>query len=167
MVLQFDEADALFAKRGEVKEARDRYANMEVSHLLSRIENHRGPCILTTNMRSQMDAAFTRRFQVIVDFPRPDTPSRASLWRLLLPPRAPLAARVDCDELARAVTLTGAGIRNAALHAAFLAAERGHAIDLPDIALAVWRELGKEGRELNLSELGALARHLPEELHDA
>ncbi len=167
MVLQFDEADALFAKRGEVREARDRYANMEVSHLLSRIENHCGPCILTTNLRKQMDAAFTRRFQVIVDFPRPDTPSRERLWRLLLPPRAPRAARVDCGALARSVALTGAGIRNAALHAAFLAAEAGRPIDLPDIAAAVWRELGKEGRELNLSELGSLAPHLPEDLHDA
>ena len=81
MVLQFDEADALFAKRGEVKEARDRYANMEVSHLLTRIEAHDGPCILTTNLRKQLDSAFTRRFQLVVEFPRLDAAARSELWR--------------------------------------------------------------------------------------
>ena len=91
MVLQFDEADALFAKRGEIKEARDRYANMEVSHLLSRIERHRGPVILTTNLRRNLDAAFTRRLQLVVEFPRPDAGARERLWSRLLPPRAPRA----------------------------------------------------------------------------
>lgn len=161
MVLQFDEADALFAKRGEVKEARDRYANMEVSHLLSRIEAHDGPCILTTNLRKQMDSAFTRRFQMVVEFPRPDADARAALWQRLLPPRAPLSPEVDLTELGNAVGLTGGGIRNAALHAAYLAAGQGGAIGLAHIALAVWRELAKEGRELGLHDLGMLAAHLP------
>lgn len=166
MVLQFDEADALFAKRGEVKEARDRYANMEVSHLLTRIEAHDGPCILTTNLRKQLDSAFTRRFQMVIEFPRPDAPSRAELWRRLLPPRAPLDAAVDPDFLGRAVALTGGAIRNAALHAAYLAAGRQQTIGLTHIAHAVWRELAKEGRELVGQDLGALAAHLPRELID-
>jgi len=166
MVLQFDEADALFAKRGEVKEARDRYANMEVSHLLTRIEAHDGPCILTTNLRKQLDAAFPRRFQLVVEFPRPDAGGRAELWSRLLPSRAPLAPEVDTAFLGGAVALTGGSIRNAALHAAYLAAGRGEAIGLAHIAHAVWRELGKEGRETNPQDLGPLAVHLPKELFD-
>lgn len=167
MVLQFDEADALFAKRGEVKEARDRYANMEVSHLLTRIEAHDGPCILTTNLRKQMDSAFTRRFQLVVEFPRPDAGARAELWGRLLPSRAPLAPEVDVALLGGAVALTGGSIRNAALHAAYLAAAGGGPIGLAHIAHAVWRELGKEGRETSPQDLGSLAAHLPAELFDA
>nr|WP_321465807.1 ATP-binding protein [uncultured Desulfobulbus sp.] len=166
MVLQFDEADALFAKRGEVKEARDRYANMEVSHLLTRIEVHSGPCILTTNLRKQLDGAFTRRFQMVVDFPRPDAEARAALWQRLLPPKAPIALEVEHDFLGAAVALTGGSIRNAALHAAYLAAGSGSPISLGHIAHAIWRELGKEGREINPQDLGPLSAYLPEELVD-
>jgi ATPase family protein associated with various cellular activities (AAA)/winged helix domain-containing protein len=166
MVLQFDEADALFSKRGEVKEARDRYANMEVSHLLTRIEAHDGPCILTTNLRKQLDSAFTRRFQMVIEFPRPDAPSRAELWRRLLPPRAPRDPALDMRFLGNAVALTGGGIRNAALHAAYLAAGEDRAIELSHIAHAIWRELAKEGREISTQELGPLAPHLPRELLD-
>jgi hypothetical protein len=166
MVLQFDEADALFSKRGEVKEARDRYANMEVSHLLTRIEAHDGPCILTTNLRKQLDSAFTRRFQMVVEFTRPDATARAELWRRLLPPRAPLAPEVEPGTLGNAVALTGGAIRNAALHAAYLAAGRNQPIGLAHLAHAVYRELSKDGREIALQELGMLAAHLPAELID-
>lgn len=161
MVLQFDEADALFAKRAEIKEARDRYANMEVSHLLARIETHRGPCILTTNLRRQMDAAFTRRLQLVVEFPRPDAAARAALWSRLLPQRAPRDAEVDPVRLGDAVALSGGQIRNAALHAAYLAAGGGGPIGMRHLALAVWRELAKDGHELTLAGLGELARWLP------
>ena len=164
MVLQFDEADALFSKRGDVKEARDRYANMEVSHLLTRIESHDGLCILTTNLRKQLDSAFTRRFQMVVEFPRPDAPSRTELWRRLLPPRAPLEPDVDLRLLGTSVAMTGGGIRNAALHAAYLAAGGRQAIGLGHLAHAIWRELGKEGREQTPQDLGDLASFLPEEL---
>jgi hypothetical protein len=175
MVLQFDEADALFAKRGAVKEARDRYANMEVSHLLTRIEAHDGPCILTTNLRKQLDCAFSRRFQIVVEFPRPDAAARAELWRRLLPARAPLepalSRALEIDFLGNAVALTGGGIRNAALHAAYLAAGEGAAgravpIGLRHIAHAIWRELAKEGREVATQELGPLLAELPRELLD-
>jgi len=165
MVLQFDEADALFAKRGEVKEARDRYANMEVSHLLTRIETHEGPCILTTNLRRQLDAAFLRRIHVVVEFPRPDAAGREALWQRLLPPRAPRAPELDTRMLAAAVPLTGGQIRNAALHAAYLAAgEGGVPIALRHAALGVWRELAKDGRENSRHDIGPLAAHLPKEL---
>ncbi|MES1241430.1 MAG: ATP-binding protein, partial [Acidobacteriota bacterium] len=163
MVLQFDEADSLFGKRGEVKEARDRYANLEVSHLLARIETHQGPCVLTTNLRKNLDPAFIRRFQVVIDFPRPDAASRRQLWSRLLPPRAPRRPEVDPDFLGNAVNLTGGGIRNAALLAAYLAAGSGTPISLPHVALAVWRELGKDGRELTRADLGPLSEHLPED----
>jgi hypothetical protein len=163
-VLLFDEADALFGRRSEVKDAHDRYANLEVGYLLQRIEAHHGPCILATNLRQNFDPAFARRFQLVIDFPRPDAGLRAELWRRLLPPRAPRAAGVDPDTLGRAVVLTGGQIRNAALHAAYLAAGAGHAITLGDVALAVWREVCKEDREVSRSDLGDLAHHVPEEL---
>ncbi|TCJ12313.1 ATPase, partial [Parasulfuritortus cantonensis] len=131
-----------------------------------RIEAHDGPCILTTNLRKQLDSAFTRRFQMVIEFPRPDAGSRAELWRRLLPPRAPVAAEVDPAFLGNAIALTGGGIRNAALHAAYLAAGRGQAIGLGHIAHAVYRELAKEGREVATQDLGPLAAHLPRELLD-
>jgi SpoVK/Ycf46/Vps4 family AAA+-type ATPase len=167
LLLLFDEADSLFGKRGEVKEARDRYANLEVSHLLARIEQHRGPCILTTNMRSHLDQAFTRRFHVVVDFPRPDVEARIELWKRMLPSQAPKKPDVDPGFLGKAVNLTGGGICNAALHSAYLAAGANKPISLADIATAVWRELAKEDRELSRSDLGLLADSLPEGvLHD-
>ena len=159
LVLQFDEADSLFGRRGEVKEARDRYANHEVSHLLARIETHEGACILTSNLRRHIDPAFLRRFQIVVDFPRPDAAARRRLWQRLLPPGAPRAAGLD-EETIAAVSLTGGAIRNAALRAAFLAADDGAPIGMEHVALAVWRELGKDGRELTPAALGPLAAHL-------
>ncbi len=161
MILQFDEVDALMSKRGEIKEARDRYANMEVSYLLARIEDHDGPCILTTNLRNQIDKAFSRRFQMVVEFPRPDEAARARLWALMIPPRAPLGEGVELDLLARSVNLTGGNIKNAALHAAYLAAEDGHCISMGHIATAVYRELAKDRPQLSRNELGPLAAHLP------
>jgi len=163
MVVQFDEADSLFGQRGEIRDARDRYANMEVSHLLARIEAHEGPVILTTNLRQHLDSAFTRRFQVVVDFPRPDAAARAELWARCLPPRAPRAANLDPLFLGLAVNLTGGAIRTAALHAAHLAAGTGQAITLPLVALSVWRELAKDGHEVHPADLGELAQWLPEE----
>ena len=166
VVLLFDEADSLFSKRGEVKEARDRYANMEVSHLLSRIERHRGPCILTSNLRQHIDPAFTRRFQMVIDFPRPDAAARAELWRLHIPPQAPVDPEVEPELLGREFNLSGGQIRNAALHAAFLAAGESSPIGLAHIASAVWTEFAKKGGELSSASLGKLAAHLPIEAKD-
>lgn len=160
-VLLFDEADSLFGRRGEVSDARDRYANMEVSHLLARIERHRGPCILTTNQRQHLDPAFIRRFQTVIEFPRPDRAARRRLWRGLLPPRAPLASDLDVDRLAE-VGLTGGQIRNAATHAAFLAAGRDGELGMPALAEAVWHELGKDGRDTPREALGPLQALLGE-----
>jgi hypothetical protein len=102
-----------------------------------------------------------------VEFPRPDAAARNALWQRLLPPRAPRAADVDPAMLGEAVTLTGGGIRNAALQAAYFAADADRAIELEHVALAVWRELGKSGKPLARTELGPLAAHLPDEPTEA
>lgn len=159
-ILQVDEADGLLGKRGEVTDARDRYANLEVSHLLSRFERHDGPVILTSNMRANIDAAFLRRFQMVVDFPAPDAAARAMLWARLLPPGAPRDPALNLDELADAVRLSGGSIQNAAHYAAVLAAEAAQPLAPAHLARAVWAELGKESREVRRSEIGALAHHL-------
>jgi hypothetical protein len=166
IVLLFDEADSLFGKRGEVKEARDRYANMEVSHLLSRIERHQGPCILTSNLRRHLDPAFARRFQMVIEFPRPDAAARSELWRLHIPNRAPCDKDVNPVLLGRELSLTGGQIKNAALHAAFLAAGESSVIKLTHIASAVWTELAKEGGEMMTASLGKLARYLTDEVRN-
>ncbi len=160
IVLQIDEADSLFGKRGEVRDARDRYANMEVSHLLSRIESHRGPIILTTNLREHIDSAFTRRFQMIVTFQRPDKKQRLVMWDTLLPKKAPRSSDLDIKAIANDINMTGGSIRNAALHAAYLAAAKGGEIGSHEMAKAIWRELNKEGRKRSRSDLGHLAEYL-------
>lgn len=165
VVLLFDEADSLFGKRGEVREARDRYANMEVNHLLARIDAHPGLCILTTNMRQHLDPAFARRFQVVVNFPVPDAGARRLLWAQHVPPRAPGADKLDMAALADAVALTGGQIRNAALHATFVAAGDQTPISYEHVASAIWNELGKQGREVVRSSLGELAHYLPKDLY--
>jgi SpoVK/Ycf46/Vps4 family AAA+-type ATPase len=161
LVLQFDEADGLFGRRGEITDGRDRYANLEVSHLLARVEVHRGPCILTTNLKSNLDAAFLRRFQTVVSFPRPDAAARNLLWEHLLPPRAPREQALDVSLLGSAIALTGGAIHNAALYAAVLAAEDNRPIGLDHIAIAVWREASKDGPSISPASLGALAEHVP------
>ena len=159
-LLQIDEADGLLGKRGDVSDARDRYANLEVSHMLARFERHAGPVILTTNLRSNVDAAFLRRFQLIVDFPSPDAAARARMWDVLLPSKAPRADRVDVAALGAAARLSGGAISNAATYAAVLAAEAETAIDLPHIAKAVWAELSKDTRQVRTAEIGFLANHV-------
>ena len=159
-ILQIDEADGLFGKRGEVSDARDRYANLEVSHMLSRFERHSGPVILTSNYRSNIDSAFLRRFQMVIEFPSPDAEARSALWAALIPPGAPRDRKLDMDELANAVRLSGGSIQNAAHYASILARNAGEPIAHGHLARAVWAELGKENRQIRLSEIGSLARHL-------
>lgn len=161
-ILQIDEADGLLGKRGEVTDARDRYANLEVSHMLSRFERHTGPVILTTNLRTNIDAAFLRRFQQIVDFPAPDASAREKLWQKLLPANAPRTADLDAEALAREVRLSGGAIHNAAFFASVLARDAGDPISGSHIARAVWAELKKDNRQVRRSELGALAAFLEE-----
>lgn len=122
LLLLFDEADSLFEKRSEVNDAHDRYANAEANHLLSRLERYQGPCVMTSNTTGRIDPAFLRRLPFIVDFPLPDAAARARLWRMFLPPRAPVDENIVVRNLAEKFELTGGQIRNAALRAAFVAA---------------------------------------------
>jgi AAA+ superfamily predicted ATPase len=145
-ILLFDEADALFGKRSEVHDAHDRYANIETSYLLQRMEQHDGVAILATNLRENLDEAFTRRLQFIVDFPFPDERLRAELWRICFPPGVPIADDVDPAELGRDFRLSGAGITNAALHAAYLSAGSGRPIEAETVHRAVGHEFAKAGR---------------------
>jgi ATPase family associated with various cellular activities (AAA)/Winged helix domain, variant len=147
VVLFFDEADALFGKRSEVRDSHDRFANIEISYLLQRMEAYRGLAILATNNKSALDSGFLRRLRFIVDFPFPGTQERAAIWRNVFPARAPVA-ELDYDHLAR-FNLAGGSIHNAAVNAAFLAAKAGTAVTMPLVLDAVRTEFGKLGKAVN------------------
>lgn len=142
--LLFDEADALFGKRSEVRDSHDRYANVEVSYLLQRMESYRGLSILTTNLKESLDPAFLRRIGTVVDFPFPDRAQRLAQWSRVFPPETPTEG-LDFDKLARLNT-TGGHIRNIALNAAFRAADTGEPVRMAHLAAAARSELAKLGR---------------------
>lgn len=146
-ILFFDEADALFGKRTRVSDAHDRYANQEVSYLLQRIEEFRGVVILTSNVKANIDDAFLRRFQLIVQFPMPKAAERRRIWQAGLPTKAELEPGVDLSRLAERYELSGGAIVNVCRYAALLALSRDstilEAVDLED---GIRRELLKEGR---------------------
>jgi hypothetical protein len=144
--LLIDEADALFGKRSEVKDAHDRYANIEVAYLLQRMEAYEGLAILTTNLRQNLDAAFLRRLRFIIDFPRPDVEAREEIWRRCLPEKSHTLDAPAFRQLARKVELTGGHIRQITLRAAFVAAAANELIGLPHITYATNAELAKLGR---------------------
>ena len=145
-ILFFDEADALFGKRTEVSDAHDRYANIETSYLLQRVEEYEGVVVLATNLRQNIDDAFIRRIRFVVEFPFPEADDRRRIWRTLLPPGAPLAEDVDLARLARELPVTGANIKNIVLQAAFLAAADGTAIGRSHILRGARREFEKIGK---------------------
>jgi len=151
-VLFFDEADALFGKRSEVKDAHDRYANIEINYLLQRIELFEGIAILATNKRAHLDEAFMRRIHVTLEFPLPRASERVRLWDRSFPAAAPLDPAIDWDFLAQRFELTGGAIRNAALGAAYLAAEAQHDIGMREVVNALRTELVKVGRRVPDSE---------------
>ncbi|MEZ4431498.1 MAG: ATP-binding protein [bacterium] len=144
--LFFDEADALFGKRGEVKDAHDRYANIEVGYLLQRLERFPGLVILATNLRRNIDDAFLRRIDVIVEFPLPDVAERARIWAGVWPAAAPVADDIDAEDLAQRFDLAGGHIRNIALAAAFAAAAEGSSIGLAHVLTAARSEYRKLNR---------------------
>jgi hypothetical protein len=146
VVLLFDEADALFGKRTEISDAHDRYANLETAYLLSRLERFEGLAILSTNLRQNIDPAFIRRLEFVVEFDEPSANQREALWRRHLPPTAPLADDVRLDELAALYPIVGGLIRNAATAAGFLAAAAGTSITRHHLERAVWREYVKTSR---------------------
>jgi hypothetical protein len=154
-VLFFDEADALFGKRSAIGDAHDRYANLEVAYLLQRIEEFTGAVVLATNLRHNLDQAFLRRLDFLVDFPLPDHSQRRRLWESHFPPQAPLAGDVDLDALS-VHSLPGGSIRNCVLAAAFAAADDGGAICSSHLQHAVRLEQRKLGR-LSISSAGSAA----------
>jgi hypothetical protein len=153
-ILLFDEADALFGKRSEVKDSHDRYGNIEVSYLLQRMEAYRGLAILTTNMKSALDKAFYRRIRFIVPFPFPDAPLRSAIWRRVFPPGTP-TKDLDETKLSR-LNIPGGNIRNIALNAAFIAAHEGTPVQMAHISKAIRGEYNKLEKPLNAIGAGGL-----------
>lgn len=153
-ILLFDEADALFGKRSETKDAHDRYANIEVSYLLQKIEEYDGIVILTSNLRQNLDEAFLRRLQFSIEFPMPDEAARLAIWQRLLPETAPLHPTVDLAEMARRFKFSGGSIRNVLVNAAFLAAHDGQVIRTEHLLWAARREFQKLGRLVDESQFG-------------
>jgi hypothetical protein len=145
-ILLFDEADAIFGKRSEVKDSHDRYANMEVSYLLQRMESYRGLAILTTNMKSALDTAFLRRIRFVVQFPYPEAEQRAAIWNRVFPPGTPTEG-LDMQKLAR-LNVAGGNIRNIAVNAAFLAAEAGGPVRMAEVMRAARSEYAKMERPM-------------------
>ena len=146
-ILFFDEADALFGKRSEVKDSHDRYANIEINYLLQRIESYRGLSILATNMKSALDTAFLRRLRFIVNFPFPGPAERKRMWENVFPPKVPLD-KLDYDRLAK-LNITGGSVHNIALNAAFLAAQAGTPVTMASILTAARTEFRKLERPVN------------------
>jgi ATPase family associated with various cellular activities (AAA) len=154
-ILLFDEADALFGKRSEVKDSHDRYANVEVSYLLQRMEAYRGLAVLTTNLKGALDAAFLRRLRFVVQFPFPDAASRSAIWTRIFPDATP-TDRLDFGRLAR-LTIAGGSIRTIAINAAFAAAEAGVPVGMDQVLAAARQEYAKLEKPLTSGELGRSA----------
>jgi hypothetical protein len=149
-ILLFDEADALFGKRSQVRDSHDRYANLEVSYLLQRMESYRGIAILTTNMQNALDPAFQRRLRFVVQFPFPDASSRERMWRKVFPAAAPIG-NLDYEKLAQ-LSITGGAIRNIALLGAFLAANDNTSISMCHMLAAAHTEYAKLDKPLSPAE---------------
>ena len=156
-VLFFDEADALFGQRSAVRDAHDRYANIEVAYLLQKIEQYEGVVVLATNLAGNMDEAFLRRLAFRVEFPFPDEEQRAAIWRRVFPVATPLADDVDLDFMATQYRFVGGNIRNVALAAAFLAAAEGRPVGLGHLLQAVRREFQKMGKACSPADFGKYA----------
>lgn len=149
-ILLFDEADALFGKRSEVKDSHDRYSNIEVSYLLQKMEEYRGLAILTTNMKTALDRAFLRRIRFVVQFPFPDAQMRAEIWKRVFPKQTPTNA-LNLQKLSN-LNVAGGNIRNIALNAAFSAAGKGGAVTMQDIQLAARNEYQKLEKQMSAAE---------------
>lgn len=155
-VLFFDEADALFGKRTEVSDAHDRYANIEVSYLLQKMEEYNGIVILASNFRSNMDEAFVRRIRFIVEFPFPDETGRLQIWKCHFPAQAPVAQGINYPWLAKQFAIPGGNIKNIALNAAFLAAQSDRPIDMSHLIHSAKREYEKIGKLWNEGDIARL-----------
>lgn len=151
-ILLFDEADAIFTKRSDVSDAQDRYSNAETAYLLQRIEQYSGVSILATNLLQNFDDAFRRRISYMVHFPMPDVALRKELWESIFPKDTPVAEEVDALMLAQAFELSGASIKNAALHGALLAASEGVPVGMKHLLGGIENEYGKQGKNFSTSQ---------------
>jgi SpoVK/Ycf46/Vps4 family AAA+-type ATPase len=145
-ILFFDEADAIFGKRSEVRDSHDRYANIEIAYLLQKMDEYEGVVILATNLRKNMDEAFSRRMHFVVEFPVPEEAERYRIWKSIFPPEAPLTKDTDVKFMARQFRITGGNIKNIALGAAFLGAANGGYINIENLIAATKREYQKMGK---------------------
>jgi SpoVK/Ycf46/Vps4 family AAA+-type ATPase len=150
VVLLFDEAEALFGKRSEVRDSHDRYANIEIGYLLQRMESFQGVAILTTNAKTGLDKAFQRRLRFAVDFPFPGVQEREAIWRQAIPEQTPVSD-LDPARLAQ-LNATGGSIRNIALNAAFIAAAENRPLDMAHALAAARMEAAKEERPVSDAE---------------
>ncbi len=158
-ILFFDEADALFGRRSEVRDSHDRYANIEISYLLQKMEEYEGIVILATNLRKNMDDAFVRRMHFTVEFPFPSEKDRRRIWGAIWPDDTPHHPELDLDFMARRFEMAGGSIRNIALAAAFLAADDGGSVDMTHLIRATQREYQKMGKVVLEGEFGKYAGH--------
>jgi SpoVK/Ycf46/Vps4 family AAA+-type ATPase len=145
-ILFFDEADALYGKRSEVKDSHDRYANIEINYLLQKLDEHEGIVILATNLNKNIDEAFLRRLHYAVNFPAPEKEERLLIWKGVFPAETPLADDVDFPFLAKQLNITGGSVKNIAVRAAFLAVQNSGAVHMEHIIRAAKREFQKMGR---------------------
>jgi SpoVK/Ycf46/Vps4 family AAA+-type ATPase len=153
-ILFFDEADALFGKRSEVKDAHDRYANIETGYLLQKMEEYEGISILATNLKKNMDDAFMRRLHFLVEFPFPDETYRYRIWKQMFPQETPISQDIDFDFLSKKLKIAGGNIKNIAVNAAFLAAGNSGVVNMEDIIQATKQEYRKIGRPHVKSDFG-------------
>jgi SpoVK/Ycf46/Vps4 family AAA+-type ATPase len=159
-VILFDEADALFGSRGDVKQAQDRFANQEVSFLLQRLEVFEGCAILTTNLQENIDEAFLRRFGAVIEFPMPSAEQRRQLWDKAIPKNAPRGPDLDVPYIANQFIIAGGSIVNAAINACILAATDGTAVHMRHAIRAVGMELVKMGKQVNRVHFGEYYDHV-------
>ncbi len=152
-ILFFDEADALFGKRSEVKDARDRYANIEVAYLLQKMEEYNGMTILATNLASNLDEAFRRRLHYMIEFPMPDKLTARKIWERVFPGEAPVGKDIDLDFLSNELQFSGGNIKNVALNAAFFAAEDDSDICMRHVMRSVRREFQKTGKPFGKEDM--------------
>jgi SpoVK/Ycf46/Vps4 family AAA+-type ATPase len=157
-ILFFDEADALFGKRSEVRDSHDRYANIETGYLLQRIEEYEGVVILASNLSKHMDEAFVRRMHFNIEFPFPKDKDRVRIWRGVWPDKTPLSKDLDLEFMANRFELAGGNIKNIALASAFLAADDGGVVNMNHLISATQREYEKMGRVIMEGEFGKYNR---------
>jgi SpoVK/Ycf46/Vps4 family AAA+-type ATPase len=156
-ILFFDEADALFGKRSEVKDAHDRYANIEINYLLQKMEEHEGIVIMASNFPKNIDEAFTRRMHFSLEFPFPNEEDRLNIWEKIFPGQTPKSRDIDYKFLAKCFKISGGNIKNIALNAAFLAADNSGKVHMKNVIYAVKREYQKMGKLYSVKDFGKYA----------